>query len=199
MTGCSRMHFNRLPRLTGEAWSVREAIAAPPLSTIPQPAAPLSILHKTCWYRSGSSYPRVLPPRPPVEHQPLAMREQSAVLPASVESLILAPSDPQIANGVRKRKRLTQAEGLAQSSHSDVQAAKRPRAAKALIVVLPHELLLAFFGGEYALSHQVADLGMRKEALMKNLLRAGGSDGKKLDSTRRALEQFAFLASQLGL
>eukprot|EP00965_Chrysotila_dentata_P215957 6189090-Pleurochrysis_carterae.AAC.1 len=54
--------------------------------------------------------------------QPLAVREQSVVLPTSVESLILAPSDPQIANGVRKRKRLTQAERLAQPSHSDVQA-----------------------------------------------------------------------------
>eukprot|EP00965_Chrysotila_dentata_P047947 1590387-Pleurochrysis_carterae.AAC.1 len=131
---------------------------------------------------------RVLPPRPPVEYQPLAFTEQSAVLPASVESLMLAPSDPQIANGVRKCTHLTQAERLAQPPHSDVQAAKRQRAGEAIIAVLPHELLLAFFGGEYALS-QVADLGMRKEALMS----------KTLDSSRQALEQLALFASGLGL
>eukprot|EP00965_Chrysotila_dentata_P208751 6184881-Pleurochrysis_carterae.AAC.3 len=167
--------------------------AAPPLSTIPQLAAPLSIPSQNMLVPV-----RVLPPLPPVEYQSLAVREQSAVGPASVESLILAPSNPQLANNVRKRMRLNQAERLAQPSHSDVQAAKRQRAAEALITVLPHELLLAFFGGEYALL-QVADLGMRKEALMKNLLRAGGSDGKTLDSARQALEQSAIFASELGL
>eukprot|EP00965_Chrysotila_dentata_P044477 1478702-Pleurochrysis_carterae.AAC.1 len=34
---------------------------------------------------------------------------------------------------------------------------------------------------------------------MKNLLRAGGSDGKTLDSARRALEQFALFAFELAL
>eukprot|EP00965_Chrysotila_dentata_P080199 2645855-Pleurochrysis_carterae.AAC.1 len=138
--------------------------AAPPLSTIPRPAATFSTPCQNILVPV-----RVLPPRPLVEYQPLAVRKQSVVLPASVESLILAPSDPQIANCVRKRKHLTQAERLAQPSHSDVQAAKCQRAAEALIAVLPHELLLAFFGGEDALS-QVADLGMRKEALMKTCL-----------------------------
>eukprot|EP00965_Chrysotila_dentata_P234349 6200120-Pleurochrysis_carterae.AAC.1 len=34
---------------------------------------------------------------------------------------------------------------------------------------------------------------------MKSLLRAGGSDGKTLDSARRALEELALFSSELGL
>eukprot|EP00965_Chrysotila_dentata_P109761 3627256-Pleurochrysis_carterae.AAC.2 len=116
--------FHKRPRLNSSRF------ASTPLFTHSHPSASCS---PSIPPQSMSVPVRVRSPRPSAECRSLVVREELAVSSAPVENLILAPSDPQIANGERKRKRLSQAERLAQSSHSDVQAVKRQRAAEALI------------------------------------------------------------------